>query len=59
MPTAADVRQMSLSLPESEERLTWGEHPTFRVRDKIFAILSGDDGSVRVKATLAEQQALA
>ena len=58
MPTADDVRRIALSLPETEERLTWGEHPTFRVRDKIFAILSGDDASVRVKASLAEQQAL-
>ncbi len=58
MPSADDVRAISLSLPASEERLTWGEHPTFRVRGKIFAILSGDGRSASIKATLAEQAAL-
>ena len=31
------LRQFALSLPEAEERETWGE-ATFRVRDKIFAM---------------------
>ncbi len=58
MPTADDVREIALSLPEAEEQLTWGSHPTFRVRDKIFAILSDDGESASIKATLAEQAAL-
>ena len=58
MPTANDLREMALSLPEAEERLTWGSHPTFRVRDKIFAILSEDGFWASIKATLAEQAAL-
>jgi predicted DNA-binding protein (MmcQ/YjbR family) len=31
------LRAICLALPEATEQLTWGEHPTFRVRDKIFA----------------------
>ena len=58
MPTADELRDLSLSLPEAEERLTWGSHPTFRVRDKIFAILSEDGLSASIKATLVEQAAL-
>ncbi len=58
MPVADDLRQIALSLPEAEERLTWGSHPTFRVRDKIFAILAEDGESASIKATLAEQAAL-
>jgi hypothetical protein len=46
-----------LSLPEAEERETWG-HPTFRVRDKMFATLSDDGWSAGVKTTKEEQTAL-
>ncbi len=31
------LRAICMALPEATEKLTWGEHPTFRVRDKIFA----------------------
>jgi predicted DNA-binding protein (MmcQ/YjbR family) len=41
MITADELRRVVLSLPEAEERETWG-HPTFRVRDKMFAALSDD-----------------
>ena len=58
MPTADDLRRIALSLPQTEERLTWGSHPTFRVRDKIFAILAEDGRSASIKATVAEQAAL-
>ena len=58
MPTADDLREIALSVPDTEERLTWGSHPTFRVRDKIFAILSEDGLAASIKATLAEQAAL-
>ena len=53
-----DFRALALSLPETTEKEAWG-HPTFRVRDKMFAMLGvGDDHSVRVKSTLDEQTAL-
>jgi hypothetical protein len=32
MITADQLRRAALSLPETEERETWG-HPTFRVQD--------------------------
>jgi predicted DNA-binding protein (MmcQ/YjbR family) len=38
------LRVICLALPEAEERETW-ETPTFRVRDKIFAMVSTRDGS--------------
>lgn len=59
MVTPAQLREFALDLPGAEERETWG-HPTFRVRDKIFASMyDGDDGAVAtVKATPEEQEAL-
>jgi hypothetical protein len=50
-------RQLCLSLPEAEERETWGE-PTFRVRDRIFAIGSLDGDYVSLKASLDDQSGL-
>ena len=57
MHTADELRRVVLSLPEAEERETWG-HPTFRVRDKMFATLSDDGRQATVKATREEQAAL-
>ena len=57
MITADELRQVVRSLPEAEERETWG-HPTFRVRDKMFATLSDDGRQATVKATREEQAAL-
>jgi len=57
MTTADELRRAALSLPEAEERETWG-HPTFRVRDKMFATLSDDGRSAGVKTTKEEQIAL-
>ena len=57
MTTADELRRAALSLPEAEERETWG-HPTFRVRDKMFATLSDDGRSAGVKTTKEEQLAL-
>jgi hypothetical protein len=55
MPTFDDVRRISLSLPETEEILTWETDVTFRVRSKIFAI-GGDGGDhTSIKATPAAQ----
>jgi hypothetical protein len=50
-------RQLCLSLPEAEERETWGE-PTFRVRDRIFAMGSLDGDYVSLKASLDDQSGL-
>ena len=38
------VRQICLDLPAACEKETWG-HPTFRVRDKIFASIGFGDGA--------------
>ncbi len=56
----ATVRGICLRFPEASERETWG-HPTFRVRDKIFASFGvGDDGraSMTMKAAPDEQESL-
>jgi predicted DNA-binding protein (MmcQ/YjbR family) len=44
-PTFDDVRRACLALPEAEEVFVeaWG-HPTFRVRNKMFASMGGEDG---------------
>ena len=54
---AATVRTFALSLPEAEERETWGEE-TFRVRNKIFMMLGANGKSAAVKSTRDEQAAL-
>ena len=53
------LRKLIKTLPETTERLTWG-HPTFRVRDKIFATFAEHDGkpSITVKQKRAKQEAL-
>ena len=38
------ARSLALGLPEAVEKETWG-HPTFRVRDKIFATIGAGEGS--------------
>ena len=57
MVSADELRQVMRSLPEAEERETWG-HPTLRVRDKMFATMSDDGRQATVKATKEEQAAL-
>jgi hypothetical protein len=57
MITADELRRVVLSLPEAKERETWG-HPTFQVRDRMFAVLSDDGQQASVKATREEQAAL-
>ncbi len=54
---ARTVKRLALSLPEVEERLTW-EEPTFRVRNKIFAMFADERRAVWVKSTHDEQRAL-
>jgi len=41
------LRTICLALPEATEKEAWGV-PTFRIRNKIFAIVSRDDGPVSV-----------
>jgi hypothetical protein len=57
MSTVDELRAVALALPEAEERETWGTS-TFRVRDRIFAILGESGESVTVKATPQEQALL-
>jgi len=57
VPSGDDFRTLALALPEAEERETWG-HPTFRVRDKMFASMAEDGSSASIKATKEAQAAL-
>ena len=41
------LRAICLALPEAVEKEAWGD-PTFRVRDKIFAMAKRGDGRVSV-----------
>jgi len=41
------LRAICLALPEAAERETWGD-PTFRILDKIFAMVKSGDGRVAV-----------
>ena len=56
-PTADDVRRICLSLPEAEEVYVdaWG-HPTFRIRNKMFASMG--DESCTFKTDAEEREAL-
>ena len=54
---ASTVRKLALELPGAEERETWGE-ATFRVRNKIFVMLTERERCAWVKNTLDEQRAL-
>jgi hypothetical protein len=53
------LRAICLALPEAVEKETWGD-PTFRVRDKIFAMEKSGDGRVSVwcKAPQGSQEIL-
>src|SRR5690349_10154599 len=52
-------RAICLSLPETTEVEAWG-HPTFRVKDKIFASIGGENGewSMGMKTTHEMQAGL-
>lgn len=54
---ARTVKKLALALPQVEERLTW-EEPTFRVRNKIFAMFAEEQKALWVKSTHDEQRAL-
>ena len=57
MATEDDVRRISLTLPETSEKTAWGM-PTFRVRNKIFASIGGDDGVLGYAIDKNERQGL-
>lgn len=50
------LREIALSLPEAEERETWG-HATFRIRNKLFAMMAADEATASVKCVQEEQRA--
>jgi hypothetical protein len=58
------LRKFCLSLPEAHEAIAWGE-PTFRVRNKLFAMYAAADNhhgsgrpAVWIKAAAVNQQLL-
>lgn len=55
--TGDELRAVVLSLPQTREQQTWG-HPTFRVRDRMFAALAADESTASVKASKADQAEL-
>ena len=57
--TITKFRQICLALPEATELETWG-HPTFRVKDKIFASAGAENGvwSLGMKTTHEMQAGL-
>jgi hypothetical protein len=55
--TFKQLQRLCLSLPEVEERETWGD-ATFRVRGKIFVISSPEGKSASIKASLDDQSGL-
>jgi len=61
--TGDEVRAFCLGLPEATEKETWGDksnpgNPTFRVRDKIFLIMTVAESGASVKTSPDEQAAL-
>ena len=57
--SSARLRAICLALPEAVEKETWGD-PTYRVRDRIFAMEKHGDGrpSLWCKAPPGSQQIL-
>jgi hypothetical protein len=51
------LRSFALSLPEAQERETWGQ-ATFRVRNRMFMVVNMDGKRGTVKATHEEQEAV-
>lgn len=56
MVTINEVRTIALSLPETEEKLHQGK-VSFRVRNKIFAVIQPDGVTVTIKTTMEERTA--
>ena len=60
MATYADAQRIVASLPGGEEVIVveWGDHPTFRVNNKMFASGSPDSVVMSVKASKEDQAEL-
>ncbi|MFD0958359.1 MmcQ/YjbR family DNA-binding protein [Paenibacillus chungangensis] len=56
MVTIDEVRSLALSFPETEEFEHWGK-PSFRVRNKIFAVIQPDEVSLVIKTTIDDRLA--
>jgi predicted DNA-binding protein (MmcQ/YjbR family) len=58
-PTIDHLRAICLALPQATEKEAWGD-PTFRVRDRIFAMEKRGDGRISVwcKAPPGSQEIL-
>lgn len=58
-PALDKLRELTLSLPETAEVIAW-EHPTFRVKNKIFASFGSYGGgpSIGCKQTKIDQSVL-
>lgn len=54
--TDDEVKSIALSLPDAELREHWGK-PSFRVRDKIFAVIQPDGVSLVLKTTKDDRHA--
>lgn len=57
MVTVEQVREVALSLPETTEKVAWGQ-PTFRVRGRIFASVGDDDAAIGIKVPREERAEL-
>ena len=53
----ATVRKLALALPNAVEKETW-DTATFRVRNKIFAMLADSEREIWIRSTHDEQRAL-
>ena len=60
MATYADAQRIVASLPGGEEVIVveWGDHPTFRVNNKMFASGAPDSPTMSVKASKEDQAEL-
>jgi hypothetical protein len=58
--TYADAQRIVASLPGGEEVIVveWGDHPTFRVNNKMFASGAPDSTTMSVKASKEDQAEL-
>jgi hypothetical protein len=50
MMSVEDVRTIALSMPEAEEMEHWGK-PSFRIRNKIYAVVQEDNVSLVVRSS--------
>ena len=60
MATYADAQRIVAMLPGGEEVIVveWGDHPTFRVNNKMFASGAPDSAVMSVKASKEDQAEL-